>query len=76
MGGTLTADATQLSVDISNFQDPPTESGLTAVFGTPASVGAGFSYLIDDAGSGATMYVVTSDGNNWHYSTYTKAVNP
>jgi hypothetical protein len=57
--------------DVSN---PPTDAELDAIFGTPATVGAGFTADIDDAGAGTNFYTVKSDGTNWWITTYTKAV--
>lgn len=57
--------------DVSN---PPTDAELDAIFGTPATVGAGFTADIDDAGAGNNFYTVKSDGSNWWIQTYTKAV--
>ena len=51
--------------------DPPTAAELTAAFGTPATVGAGFIGLI---GSATTFYFTWSDNTNWFYTTGTQAV--
>jgi len=56
--------------DISN---PPTDAELDSIYGTPAAVGAGFTAYIDDNGAGTAFYQVASDGNNWWYTTFTKA---
>jgi hypothetical protein len=57
--------------DVSN---PPTDAELDAIFGTPATVGAGYRALIDDNGGGANFYEVVSDGTNWWIFTGTKAL--
>lgn len=69
-GGLLTKVTTD---DVSNL---PTDSELDSAFGTPAAVGAGFIGLVDDAGSGAAVWLVASDGTNWWHSEYIKAVDP
>jgi len=46
----------------------PTDAELDAAFGTPATVGAGFHAFVDDNGSHARVWFVTSDGTNWWYS--------
>lgn len=56
--------------DISN---PPLDAELDAIFGTPATVGAGFTALIDDNAGGANFYIVRSDGTNWWITSPTKA---
>ena len=62
---------TILTDDVSN---PPTDAELDNLFGTPASVGAGFYRHIDDAGGGSNFYKVISDGTNWWVFTGTKAL--
>lgn len=59
------------SADVSN---PPTDAELDAAFGTPAAVGAAFLALVNDAGAGANLYLVGSDGANWWYVAMMKAV--
>jgi len=51
----------------------PTDAELDSAFGTPATVGAGFTATLDDAGGGTAMYAVASDGTNWWYTLMTKA---
>lgn len=57
-----------------NVTNPPTDAELDSAFGTPATVGAGFTATLDDAGGGTAMYSVASDGTNWWYTLMTKAV--
>lgn len=57
--------------DVSN---PPTDAELDTAFGTPATVGAGFVGLIDDAGADANVYIALSNGISWWYTALTKAV--
>lgn len=57
--------------DVSN---PPTDAELDAIYGTPATVGTGFTSIIDDNGGGANFYRVVSDGTNWWIFTGTKAL--
>lgn len=59
------------NTDVSN---PPLDAELDAAFGTPATVGAGWTTYIDDAGLGANFYRVASDGTNWWIFTGTKAL--
>ncbi len=56
-----------------NVTNPPTDAELDSAFGTPATVGAGFTATLDDAGGGTAMYVVASDGTNWWHTLMTKA---
>lgn len=56
-----------------NVTNPPTDAELDSAFGTPATVGAGFTATLDDAGAGTAMYAVASDGTNWWYTLMTKA---
>lgn len=48
-----------------NVSNPPTEAQLTAVFGSPATVGKGFYAFIDDNGAHTNEYLVCSDGTKW-----------
>ena len=59
--------------DISNVSNPPTDAELDTAFGTPASVGTGFTRIVDDADGDANVYLVTSNGTSWWYATLTKA---
>ncbi len=61
-------------VHTDNVSNPPTDAELDAIFGTAVVVGSGFNAYIDDAAGGANFYHVASDGTNWFYSEYTKAV--
>lgn len=61
-------------VDTTDVSNPPTDAEIDSIFGTPATVGAGFTAYIDDAGAGSNFYQVTSDGTNWWIFTGTKAV--
>lgn len=56
-----------------DVSDPPTDAELDGIYGTPATVGAGFHSAIDDDGAGAKVWRVWSDGTNWWYSEMTKA---
>jgi hypothetical protein len=51
----------------------PTDAELDTAFGTPATVGAGFVGVLDDAGAGANVWLVASDGTNWWYVAMTQA---
>lgn len=66
-------DITQ-RVHIDNVSNPPTDAELDAFFGTPATVGAGFTAYIDDQGGSANFYQITSDGTSWWIFTGIKAV--
>ncbi len=59
------------TVDVSN---PPTDAELDSEYGTPATVGAGYTRYIDDNGAGTAFYQCVSDGTNWWVFTGTKAV--
>jgi len=64
----------ELQVDTSNVSNPPTDAQLDTAFGTPATVGTGFTALLDDNGDGNNVYLVASDGTNWWHVALTKAV--
>ena len=59
------------TLDVSN---PPTAAELTAEFGSPSAVGAGFTICINDNGAGTNAYTCTSDGANWWVFTGVKAL--
>lgn len=63
-----------LKLSEANVSNPPTAAQLTALFGTPATVGKGFTSLINDNGAGANFYLVSSDGSNWWIFSGVKAV--
>jgi hypothetical protein len=64
----------QMPTSDANVSSPPTDAELDAAFGTPAAVGDGYIAFVDDAGTGAQVWLVTSDGTNWWYEALTKAV--
>lgn len=57
-----------------NVSNPPTDAELDALFGTPASAGAGFSAVVNDAGADTNVYLVSSTGSSWFYTAMTQAV--
>lgn len=67
------APAPALVLDTTDVSNPPTDAELDAAYGTPATVGAGFMRLLDDAGGDANVYVVVSNGTSWWYTALTKA---
>lgn len=48
-----------------NFSSPPTDAEMDAQFGTPATVGAGFTAIIDDTTPTPAVWFVVSDGTSW-----------
>jgi len=63
------------TLDMSNadVSSPPTSAELESAFGAPATVGAGYTALLDDGGAGSAVYLVASDGTSWWYTALTKA---
>ena len=61
------------SVRTDDISNPPTDAELDALFGTPATAGAGFTVYIDDNGGGSNFYHIVSDGANWWIFTGAKA---
>jgi hypothetical protein len=70
----FTDNSLRLQVATDDVSSPPTDAELDTAFGTPATVGTGFTALIDDNGAGSAVYLVASDGTNWWYSSMTKAL--
>jgi hypothetical protein len=62
-----------VEVDETNVSATPTDAELDAAFGAPATVGAGFLCLLDDAGGDAAVYLVGTNGTSWWYVALTKA---
>jgi len=60
-------------VDTSNVSNPPTQAELTAIFGTPATVGAGFTVYLDDNGADTNFYQIVSSGSSWFILSGVKA---
>lgn len=61
-------------ISTADVTNPPTDAELDSAFGTPSTVGAGFTALLDDNGAGTAVYLVGSDGTNWWHLLMTKAV--
>jgi hypothetical protein len=72
--GTAEWGTSKMAVSVANVSNPPTDAELDTAFGAPATVGAGFVRLLDDAGGHANEYLVWSDGANWWHVAGTKAV--
>jgi len=64
---------THIPVYTNNVSNPPTDAELDSAIGTPATVGAGYTALLDNSGAGSNVYYVASDGTNWWYTAMTKA---
>jgi hypothetical protein len=66
--------ALKLQVGESNVSDPPTDSQLDSLFGTPSSLGNGWHCFVKDTGSGLSkVYLVVAYGSEWHTFTGTLA---
>lgn len=75
MSGNLVIEKSiTFEVDNTNVSNPPTDAELDSAYGTPATVGAGWTTYLDDNGAGTNFYQVVSDGTNWWTNTFTKAV--
>lgn len=61
-------------VSTANVSTPPTEAELISAFGTAATVGSGFTAIVNDNGGGTSEYMVWSDGTNWFHAAGTKAL--
>ena len=64
-----------LKVSIANTANPPTNAELVAAFGAAATVGKGYTAILNDNNGGTAEYVCWSDGTNWFYAAGTKAVD-
>ena len=53
------------------FSNPPTDAELDTEFGTPATVGAGFSVDLDNGSN--NVYRVLSNGTSWFILSYSLA---
>jgi hypothetical protein len=72
--GDFSEASLRLQVDTTDISNPPTDAELDAIFGTPATVGSGFTAYVDDNGADTNVYLVMSNGSSWWYSSLTKAV--
>lgn len=63
-----------LQLKENNISNPPTDAELDAIYGTPATVGKGFTSVINDNAASANFYLIISDGSSWWYFAGTKAV--
>lgn len=57
-----------------NVSNPPTDAELDAEFGAASGLYNGFSAIIDDSGSGTTVWFVVVKNSAWWYEQLTKAV--
>jgi hypothetical protein len=62
-----------LKVATDNVSNPPSAVELTAAYGSPSTVGKGYTFILDDAGGDANVYLVSSNGTSWWYTALTKA---
>lgn len=63
----------RLKTSTADVSNPPTDAELDSTFGTPATVGAGFTVVLDDNGADTNTYLVVSNGTSWIVFTGTKA---
>lgn len=61
-------------LDVSDVSNPPTDAELDSAFGTPATVGSGFTAFVDDNNADTAVYFVFTNGTSWWYTAMTKAV--
>lgn len=63
-----------VNVAVNNVNDTtPTLAELTTSFGTPASRGAGFVGIVNDAAGDTNVYIVASSGTSYFWLKMTKA---
>ena len=73
--GKLTASGGFVTkVSTADTANPPTNAELITAFGTAATVGAGFTAILNDAGGGTNVYIIISDGTTFFHSLLTKAL--
>jgi hypothetical protein len=64
---------TQISAALTD--NTPTDAEIDSATGTtPAGVGAGWKCTIKDSNGTGLLYAVESDGTNWYYKAYVKAL--
>lgn len=69
------ASGVNLKITTGNVHDTtPTKAQITTEFGAPATVGAGFVGVINDAAGSTNFYFVASDGTEWFWTKMTKAL--
>ena len=73
VGWWLNDSVRMIDVDTDSVSNPPTDAELDALYGTPATVGAGFTKYLDNNGAGTNFYQITSSGTDWWTSAFTKA---
>jgi hypothetical protein len=66
-------DSPILRVSVANVANPPTAAELTATFDAPANLPDGWMGVVDDAGAGSAVWLVTAVGGDWWYEALTKA---
>lgn len=57
-----------------NVSSPPTSGQLTAAFGEPSAVGAGFTVYINDNNDNLIVWSVMSSGTSWFYNQWAKVI--
>jgi hypothetical protein len=57
-----------------NLSATPTDAELDAAFGAPATLGVGFTGVVNDNGGGAVVYHVATDNVSWFYTLMIQAV--
>lgn len=70
----LSSTSAVLAVSSDNVADPPTDANLDSAFGTPATVGKGFTALVDDNGAETTVWLCAAIDTTWWYVGLTKAL--
>jgi|GEM_PF-4757095 len=73
-GGLLDVQGVSVQLYTASVSNPPTKAQLDSVFGSPATLGAGFIGLIDSNGAQTDVYLCVTTPTNWFYTKLTKAL--
>ena len=67
-------DVSKAVVAKDDVSSPPTDAELDTAFGDPATLGAGFTGLLDDNNAGTAVWLCYVVAGAWWYEALTKAV--
>lgn len=73
-GGVVRFDGLTVKYTEDNVADPPLDTQLDTIFGTPAALGAGYIGILDDNSADTDVYICFTNDTSWWYIKGTKAV--
>lgn len=73
LGNRLVTDGINIQQSVANVSTHPTAAELTAIFGSPTTLGRGFVGSVDDNSGDTAVYVCITSDASWYWTLCTKS---